>query len=92
MRLLTSRPQLAKPENMKTFSLIMIVAAMMATGLNSARADQPHMRAAVEHLRAARAELMKAEHDKGGWRVKALRNVDQAIADTERGMRFDRRH
>ena len=69
-----------------------IVAAIAAMGLNSARADQPHMRRALEHLRAARAELQSAEHDKGGWRMRAIRNVDQAIADTERGMRFDRRH
>ena len=69
-----------------------IVAAIAAMGLNSARADQPHMRRALEHLHAARAELQSAEHDKGGWRMRAIRNVDQAIADTERGMRFDRRH
>ena len=59
-------------------------------GLNSARADQPHMKAALEHLRAARAELQMAEHDKGGWRVRAVRNVNQAIADTEKGMAFAR--
>ncbi|MEY2530625.1 MAG: hypothetical protein QOI96_710 [Verrucomicrobiota bacterium] len=76
---------------MKTLriSFVMIV-AMAATGLNSARADQPHMKAALEHLRAARAELKMAEHDKGGWRVRAIRNVDQAITDTERGMNFAR--
>jgi hypothetical protein len=72
-------------------SFVMIV-AIVAMGLNPARAEQPHMKAALDHLRAARAELKMAEHDKGGWRFRAIRNVDQAIADTERGMTFDRRH
>ncbi|MEY2527433.1 MAG: hypothetical protein QOE73_2204 [Verrucomicrobiota bacterium] len=76
---------------MKTLRIsFVIIVAMAATGLNPARADQPHMKAALEHLRAARAELKMAEHDKGGWRVRAIRNVDQAITDTERGMNFAR--
>jgi hypothetical protein len=69
-----------------------ILAVVAAMGVNSAQADQPHMRKALEHLRAARVQLMKASHDKGGWRKQAIANVDRAIADTERGMAFDRRH
>jgi len=78
---------------MKTLKTgVAIIAAIAALGLNSARADQPHMRAALEHLRAAKAELQSAEHNKGGWRMRAIRNVEQAIADTEKGMRWDRHH
>ncbi len=44
------------------------------------------MRRALEHLRAARAELQSAEHNKGGWRVRAIENTDRAISETERGM------
>jgi hypothetical protein len=78
---------------MKTLRVsFVVVVAIAAMGLNSVRADQPHMRRALELLRDARAELQSAEHDKGGWRVAAIRNVNQAIADTERGMRFDRTH
>jgi hypothetical protein len=69
-----------------------IVAAVAAMNLGSARADQPHMQRALEHLRAARAELQVAEQNKGGWRIRAVHNVDQAIADTEKGMSFDRHH
>ena len=69
-----------------------IVTAVAAMNLSSARADQPHMQRALENLRAARAELEHAEHDKGGWRSRAMHNVDQAIADTEKGMSFDRHH
>lgn len=76
---------------MKTLRIsFVIIAAIAAMGLNAARADQPHMRAALEHLRAARAELKMAEHDKGGWRVRAIANVERAIADTERGMAVGR--
>ena len=90
---MTCRGNRLDQELMRTLKVsFVIVAAIAAMGLNPARADQPHMRRALEHLRAARAELQSAEHDKGGWRMRAIRNVDQAIADTERGMRFDRRH
>jgi len=76
---------------MHTFKVsFVIIAAVVAMGLNSARADQPHMRRALEHLRAARAELQAAEHNKGGWRARAINNVNQAIADTETGMAFAR--
>jgi hypothetical protein len=67
-----------------------IIAIIAATGLNSVRADQPHMRRALEHLRAAQAELQSAEHNKGGWRARALDHVNRAIADTERGIAFAR--
>lgn len=68
------------------------VAAVVAINASSVKAYQPHMRRALEHLRAARAELQSAEHDKGGWRVQAIKNANQAIDDTERGMAFDRHH
>ena len=78
---------------MKMFKIaIVVIAGVSAMTLSSARADQPHMRRALDHLREAKAELQMAEHDKGGWRVRAIRNVNQAIADTERGMSFDRHH
>ena len=61
---------------------------MVATSMTavSARADQPEMRAALQNLREARRHLEHAEHNKGGWRVRAIENVDKAIRDTENGM------
>ena len=53
------------------------VAAVLATPA-PARADQPHMDAAVA--------------DKGGHRGNALRLVKQAITEVERGIDFARRH
>ena len=48
------------------------------------------MERALEHLRAARAELQAAEHNKGGWRLRAIENTDRAIAETERGIAVGR--
>jgi hypothetical protein len=73
---------------MKTLkTAVVLVMAMSAINVASARDEQPHMARALQHLRAARAELERAEHNKGGWRARAVRNVDQAINDTENGMR-----
>ena len=57
-----------------------------------AKADQPHMDAALEALRTARRELDAASPDKGGHRTKAIKLVNSAIAEVEAGRRFDRRH
>jgi hypothetical protein len=69
---------------------LVVLAAVAAMNANSARAGQEHMQAALGHLRAARAELREAEHNKGGWRVLAIANTDRAIAATERGIAFAR--
>ena len=73
---------------MKTTVAIFI----LTLGLNSAFARQPHMDRALEHLRAARAELREAENNKGGWRERAIQNVDRAITDTEKGRSFAAGH
>ena len=73
---------------MKTLrNAVLLVMAISAINIAAARNEQPHMARALEHLRAARAELERAEHNKGGWRARAIRNVDQAINDTQNGMR-----
>lgn len=54
--------------------------------------DQPHMHSALEALRNAKRELDEATSDKGGHRVRALRLVNQAIGEVERGVRYDRHH
>src|SRR5436853_7605053 len=58
----------------------------------AAVADQPHMQAALDALRLAKRELEQADADKGGHRVKAVRLVNDAINEVERGIAFDRRH
>jgi hypothetical protein len=76
---------------MRTFKTIAIILlSMSALGMSSAFARQPHMERALENLRAARAELQAAEHNKGGWRLRALEHTDRAIVETERGIAFGR--
>jgi len=53
---------------------------------------QPHMAAALEHLREAEKQLESASRDKGGHRAKALALVKQAIAQVEEGIRYDDTH
>lgn len=54
--------------------------------------DQPHMQAALEHLRKARAELDAAIPDKGGHRAAAIKATNDAIKHTEEGIAYANAH
>jgi len=54
--------------------------------------DQPNMVHAKDALKAARENLEKATEDKGGHRVAALKHVNDAIDEAQRGIDFDRNH
>jgi hypothetical protein len=54
--------------------------------------DQPNMAASLSGLRAARAALDRAEHNKGGWRSNAITATNTAIAEAERGCAFADTH
>jgi predicted metal-dependent hydrolase len=54
--------------------------------------DQPFMRAARADLQTAKSQLQQATPDKGGHRVKAIALVNQAIAQCNAGIAWDRRH
>jgi hypothetical protein len=72
---------------MKTFrATLVLVTLISAMGLQSLWADQPNMRAALAHLREAKAALQRAEHNKGGHRGRAVEFVNRAIAETEAGI------
>ena len=66
--------------------------AIVLPGRAKAAADQPHMQVALESLRAAKHSLEQAAPDKGGHRGRAIKLVNQAMEETEKGMRYDRRH
>ncbi|GGF86769.1 hypothetical protein GCM10007301_53350 [Azorhizobium oxalatiphilum] len=55
-----------------------------------ALANQPFMEAALGSLQAAKANLIKAEPNKGGHRERAIELVNQAINQTEQGIAFAR--
>lgn len=69
-----------------TLLLFGIVAIAGAAG------DQPNMQAARADLQTAKRELQLATPDKGGHRVNAISLVNQAIAEVNAGIAFDRRH
>ena len=76
-------------------SLFGLLPAALAAALFSRKAkaaDQPHMQAALDALKTAKRELEAATEDKGGHRRRAIGLVNQAIAQVERGIQFDRRH
>jgi hypothetical protein len=54
--------------------------------VGEAEADQPFMQSALSYLQSARDALMRAAHDKGGHRAKALNLVNQAIGEVETGI------
>jgi hypothetical protein len=78
--------------SMKTIYKGGIVAVAFAATLTSgivvgqALAGQPHMRAALDDLRAARDQLQDAEHNKGGHRVAAIRLTNESIDEVQAGI------
>jgi hypothetical protein len=56
-----------------------------------AHAAQPHMNAALNHLRSAHRELDAATSDKGGHRARAIGLVRDAISEVEAGIEYGRR-
>ena len=66
---------------------------LVIAGINyAAPPDQPFMEAARSDLQQAKAELLVAEHNKGGHRAKAVGLVNSAIAEVNRGIDFARTH
>lgn len=56
------------------------------------REFQPNMQRALSSLKEAQRSLLRATHDKGGYRVKALELVNQATKETQLGIEYDRTH
>jgi hypothetical protein len=54
--------------------------------------NQPNMASALNHLMNAKGWLARAEHDKGGWRGRAIETTNTAIRETERGCAFADTH
>lgn len=64
---------------------MVLMVAMFLAGRASAM-PQPKMQEALGHLEQAKASLEHAEHNKGGFRVRAIELIDQAIAATREGI------
>ena len=80
--------------NAKKISLRRMVAlvgalALVALTFVAGRASavpQPSMESALGHLEQAKAALERAEHNKGGFRAKALQLTSQAIVAVREGI------
>jgi hypothetical protein len=70
----------------------LFAAAALAALSASCFADQPNMQAALTALQQARDSLQNATADKGGHRAKAIKTVNQAIAEVKAGIEYDRTH
>jgi hypothetical protein len=59
----------------------------------TAQADaQPHMVSALASLQVTKTSLQNATADKGGYRVKAIQNVNDAIDNVKKGIEYDNTH
>jgi hypothetical protein len=82
----------------KASTLGLAAALALSVGTNLANAGpavegpQPHMKAALESLQAAKAQLDKASSDKGGHRAKAMVATKEAIEQVKKGIAFDNEH
>jgi hypothetical protein len=67
-------------------SFLMLIAAAPTL------ARQPRMENALAALQTAKAELQKASKDKGGHRENAIRLINEAISEVQKGIRYDEQH
>ena len=77
---------------MKRILAVVVIAVLLVSGTVAiSAADQPHMRAALERLKEARAQLEKAAPNKGGHREKAIELINHAIEQVKAGIEFSER-
>jgi hypothetical protein len=81
-----------KPTKNIPLLLAILLGSLVLVQAGSNAPDQPRMHQAKADLEAARSELQKAEHNKGGHRAKAIEYVEAAITEVNRGIQFDRRN
>lgn len=85
---------MSRKDSVSRRSVLAVIGGTSLAGLLAfrAEADQPHMEAALDHLKKAQDELKAALPDKGGHRAKAINLVRSAIAEVERGIGFAKTH
>lgn len=75
-------------------STMLLAVALVLMSVFATRAHavpQPNMEAALGHLEQAKASLERAEHNKGGFRVKAIEATSAAIAAVREGIQLGNR-
>jgi hypothetical protein len=74
-----------------SFVISSILFGLMAGCAGHEVVSQPRMDAALDELRAARQELERAAHNKGGHREKAIELTDRAIEHVKEGIEYGER-
>ena len=69
-----------------------LMTSMNSCATSASAEGQVEMNEALEHLRAARAALQRAEPNKGGHRESAIAFIDQAIHEVEAGKAYAIEH
>ena len=77
---------------LKNFALSFLLVLCICAFVQAMPPDQPNMESAKMNLQNAKANLLMAEHNKGGHRTKAINLINQAISQVNKGITFARRH
>lgn len=83
------------PWKLSTVALTIALGTVLAGGgtVRSASADeQPFMEAAKDSLEQAIDKLEKGSTDKGGYRVKAIKDAKAALVNVKLGIKWDNDH
>jgi hypothetical protein len=86
-----------KQNKLLVFVAAIVMAASLAIWSGSqskvqAQERQPHMQAALRHLKEAQEELRAAEHDKDGHRANAMKLGESAITEVDAGIHYADKH
>ena len=72
---------------LKRIVIALVIGLLIGGAAGSwAATRQPRMMAALKALKTARVALERAEHGKGGYRLRALELVNRAIEQTKKGI------
>ena len=73
--------------------MAVFVIALGVSQANPAQAEkQPRVERAIALLIEAREQLQKASTDKGGHRVRAINQINKALTEIRKGIRYDNRN
>jgi hypothetical protein len=82
------KSQLSSRRSYLPVLLLLVMALLIVPTWAAAPQRQPHMEAALGHLRQAEEELQKAEPNKGGHRERAMEMVQRAEKEVQGGIEY----
>lgn len=80
------RPTTKSASKMRSILVVLSLMVLSGFAVRAFAMPQPNMEAALGYLQQAKGSLEHAEHNKGGFRVKAIGSIDQAIAAVREGI------